>query len=147
MGAESIVRKKRFENWPARLSDYLAQRQNMPFEWGTNDCIFLAVDCALALTGVDFGAPWRGTYSTKMGAARIIKEHDNSLDSLISSVLGDPIPHALKAMRGDAVLHDFDGVTCGGIVDDTGRRVAFITEDKGLIRVPLAANMRVWRYS
>ena len=73
----------------ARLPEILERYRNAPFEWGECDCCLFAADVVRDLTGVDYAAEFRGRYSTKIGAARLIKPHGD-LEGFVSSVLGPP---------------------------------------------------------
>lgn len=66
---------KRLDNWRARLSDEMDRQRTAPFDWGTHDCgLGFAGGIVLALTGEDVAAPYRGRYTTMIGAARLLKK-------------------------------------------------------------------------
>jgi uncharacterized protein DUF6950 len=56
-----------------RLAEFLSAALARDFAWGRHDCMLFAADWALALTGRDPAAPWRGTYSDEAGARAIIQ--------------------------------------------------------------------------
>ena len=56
----------------ADLAAFLEAEAEAAFEWGVRDCWLLAADWALARTGRDPAAAWRGRYASALGAARII---------------------------------------------------------------------------
>jgi hypothetical protein len=91
----------RVHNWPARLAETVEAARTRSFEFGSFDCALFAADCALAITGTDYAAPFRG-YVTKTAAYRIIAEY-GTLTGLLTGLLGEPIPPAF-AGRGDVVL-------------------------------------------
>jgi len=62
----------RKETWPTDLADFIESRKDTPFQWGIHDCTLFAADAALAMTGTDLAASYRGTYDSEIGAARII---------------------------------------------------------------------------
>tara|TARA_B000000460_G_scaffold249681_1_gene232616 strand:- start:5686 stop:6105 length:420 start_codon:yes stop_codon:yes gene_type:complete len=65
---------KRLENWRARLSDEMDRQRLTPFAWGGHDCgLGFAGGIVLALTGEDVAEPYRGRYTTMIGAARLLK--------------------------------------------------------------------------
>jgi len=93
----------RYQNWPERLSEIIERRLQKCFEWGEHDCCLFAADVVAALTGVDFGAELRGTYSTALEAARILKER-GGVRGIASAALGAEIP-PLMAQRGDIIMY------------------------------------------
>lgn len=54
------------------LTRFLADAGRRGFIWGQHDCMLFVADWALKLTGVDPGAPWRGTYASAAEAAAIL---------------------------------------------------------------------------
>lgn len=54
------------------LSAYLSAAAGKRFRWGSHDCMLFAADWAIARTGVDPAAAWRGTYATEAAARAII---------------------------------------------------------------------------
>jgi len=144
MGAE-ITKLKRFEHWPILLSKFLQEKQGSEFVWGQNDCSLFVADCINALTGFDCGAHVRGTYSDADGARKVLTDF-GGMFSMVESFLGDPRPYPMKNMRGDIVMHDFGTASCLGVIDDTGRRAAFLSVNRGLIREPISNKMIVWGY-
>ena len=153
MGSENI-HIKRLENWPSLLSEFLERKSKEEFAWGINDCLIFPADCVAALTGVDFAAPYRGKYSTESEAleyaARLngieLPEGETcGTSAIITAFLGERRQNALQGQRGDVVVALIGDHITGGIIDDTGRRAAFVTF-KGLIRLPIKATMRVWGY-
>lgn len=44
---------QRFEDWPRRLAEWETARRDVPFAWGTNDCVTSAASAVEAMTGVD----------------------------------------------------------------------------------------------
>jgi len=140
-----LVKLRRFDNWPILLSKFLTQRQKMPFTWGRNDCLLFAADCVEALTGVDLVPEYRGTYDTEARAKEILIPYGGVISGIINDRLGQPIPNPLLARRGDVCIADIGDVCACGVVDDTGARVAFLTE-KGLVRGKLRDTMIFWGY-
>lgn len=133
---------KRLEDWPMRLSNFLNDRRDMPFEWGVNDCLTFLAKGAEAMTGINYYEKYSG-YSTEQEANEKLKEY-GGIKAIIDSYLGPGSKNILKAKRGDVAL-----VKCpeymAGIVDDSGRFVALVSKN-GLIRVPLEKASRVWGF-
>jgi hypothetical protein len=132
----------RLENWPRFLSETLTEKATQDFVWGENDCCLFVADVLLAITGIDYGAALRGTYSTEAEALAIVQEHGD-IEGFLDYILGaeNQIRTGMVG-RGDVVV-----TTQGscGIIDDTGRRIALYAKDKGLVRVSKAQALYAWR--
>jgi hypothetical protein len=118
----------RLKDWPSRLAALVAAARARPFEWGTHDCCLWAADAVQALTGRDPAAKWRGTYSTEVGAFRVVL----ALGGLpvIAALGGTEIPTAL-AITGDVGLVRWpDGVVSLGVSGGAGRWL--VVGDNGL---------------
>jgi hypothetical protein len=138
---------RRIENWPLLLSAFLRARRDVPFQWGENDCVMFAADAVRAITGVDYAAGWRGTYSTEEQAADLLKS-GGGIDSIITDALGiKGTRNLLLGRRGDVVTCKTSFGRVAGIIDDTGQRIAVpMTDEKTLVRLPLNMGWRVWSY-
>lgn len=135
---------QRIEGWPLLLSRFLRVRREMPFAWGSNDCLIFAADCVLALAGVDPAERWRG-YATEAEAAAILAAN-GGVNALIADGLGHKGQrNMLTARRGDIVTMKLDGRLTAGVVDDSGTRIASVAE-KGMTRLPLTKAWRIWSY-
>lgn len=133
---------KRIEDWPILLARYLSTPRQ--FCWGENDCIMFSANAILEVTGVDFAEEYRGTYTTEEEANQIIKDF-GGIVRLIGSKLGNPSTNVRSAGRGDVALVTLDGVRAAGIIDESAKRAAVMTQD-GIRRVPLSSVTRVWSY-
>lgn len=132
----------RLEDWPKRLSQYIASRRAMNFKWGENDCILFAAKGYEALTGVDYYSQYL-PYSTEKQAREILEKH-GGFEGIIAQHIGPGHRKILKAKRGDVVLLKMPDLTCG-LVDDSGQFVVAPGKD-GFKRVPLSKAWRVWSY-
>lgn len=132
----------RHEDWPKRLSQYLADKMKAPFEWGVNDCIMFGAKGIEALTGVNHYQEYVG-YTDEQGAKELLKQN-GGIEGIVSKHLGPGHRNILKAKRGDMVLLKIDGFTCG-LIDDSGQFIAAVTEE-GLTRIPLKRAWRIWSY-
>lgn len=134
---------KRFENWPALLSQYLKEREHMAFQWGYHDCMQFVSRGGYALTGIDFFTKY-STYNDEAGAKRVLEEN-GGVTGIITACIGPPHKNYLLAGRGDLVVFKGPELTAG-LVDDTGQRIAAISIDRKMIRIPLSEALRVWSY-
>ena len=64
----------RFQNWPERLEEYVRVNRNVPFSWGSNDCVVYVCNAIVAMTGEDPLDGIRGTYDSEISAKRVVIE-------------------------------------------------------------------------
>ncbi len=137
----------RRSTWEADLSAYIASCRERALEWGAHDCGLFFAGAALAQTGSDPGAPFRGQYTTELGAAKALKKFGaGDLESTLDSLF-EPIPVG-QIQRGDGVWH-------GGSVGVAMAGYALFIADTllpdgeliraGLIRVPRSQWEKGWR--
>lgn len=131
-----MVRK---EGWELLLSAYIKERRTTPFQWGVNDCVTFSADCVLRLTDIDLIAEYRG-YTSEAEANELMQ--GLTLLQMIKQVMGEALANYRLARRGDVVFTNLGAL---GIVDDTGQRVAVMTEN-GIGFLPLKESYQVWRY-
>lgn len=128
MGAEiGMIELTRRRNWRTHLHLYLSSVKAEPLVYGTHDCgLGLAAGAIEAMTGVDIANPWRGRYSTALGAVRMLFEDGfNGLEDLGRSLL--PAAHPSMGQLGDiALIETGDVLGAFGLV--IGERVLVLTE-------------------
>lgn len=132
----------RLENWPLLLSNYLRSRKDMPFAWGSNDCMAFAAYGIEAITGEQLFGDYAG-YTTEAEADALLQANDG-VEGILTAVMGQPSGIIKMAKRGDIVLINAPSPTAG-IVDDSGQRVALVTKN-GLVRHPLVKASKFWGY-
>lgn len=113
----------RLPDWRSRLEKALDAITYLPFEWGSHDCgPSLAGRVVYAVTGEDVAAPWRGRYSTRAGALKVMRSAGfDNLGDLVASTL--PEIHPSRARVGDLAAFPMDtpfGFALGVV---TGERV------------------------
>ena len=54
----------RHAHWKVALMQYLADSARTPYQPGQHDCALFSAGAVAAMTGTDFAAEWRGTYTT-----------------------------------------------------------------------------------
>lgn len=133
---------KRLENWPRILGDYLRDKAAQPFEWGVNDCMSFVCQLYEKMTG-EIVYPEFAGYHNEEEAKSVVESHGGIIE-IINRFLGENHSNQLAAQRGDIVIVRMPEVT-GGIIDDTGQRIAVVTP-QGLIRLPLSSAVRIWSY-
>lgn len=125
----------RHQDWEKRLMSYLAQVG--PFEWGSNDCCLFAANGVLAMTGKDYGEPYRG-YKTAKGALSKLK--DSGVDGVATKALGPAKPPPF-ARRGDVVSFESgNGLALGLCV---GAKIASVGPG-GLTMLPMNLALLAW---
>lgn len=116
---------KRLPDWPERLAGELTLWRKRSYELGTNDCAHFVVACCIAVTGVDVGERWRGTYSGPADVARLFAEIGvRDLAGWADHVIAIR-RHIAVARRGDWMLTPPADEPCLGICD--GARSFFLT--------------------
>lgn len=128
---------ERFFDWEERLERWADQAALRPFVWGEHDCALMVADAAVAMTGKDFGKPFRGKYNTARGAAEALRAYGaGTLQRTLTAVFGNPI-HPAFAQRGDAVMASGNAGIC------MGETALFLTDD-GLTMTPRAEWTKAW---
>lgn len=126
----------RRSDWEARLQAFIEANRDRPFEWGEWDCILMATACAAELTGVDKAADFRGQYTDKLSAAKVLREIGEGTLLRTISARFEPKPPGM-AQRGDIVAVR---ASCGVCVGADGLFVS----DEGLIPLPRADWTGAW---
>lgn len=130
----------RLPDWEDRLAAIVEVRRDWPFEWGRHDCILWATACAAAMTGTDLAEPFRGQYSDREGAARVLREiGEGTLIRTVNHYF--PRKPASMAQRGDLVMH---GTAIGVCIGAKGLFVGEEGAREGLVTVPRAEWSRAW---
>lgn len=138
----------RADDWEDRLKTYLDRVSEDRFAWGEHDCAMFAAGAVRAMTGVDFGADLRGTYSTATSAKERLREiGDGTLLKYMRRNFGEALPVSL-AKRGDLVMRDRTTIgVCVGtytwFVGEEGSRIGLLAEPTSLcayaFSIPFAA--------
>lgn len=132
----------RLPDWEDRLNALIADRRRAAFAWGRHDCALWGADVVAALTGEDFGAPFRGIYDDAAGAALALRAHGagtlvKTFDAHLPRM---PIAFARRGDLVKAVSEDRGGAI--GVV--VGSDALFV-HDLGLVRAPRARWTLAWR--
>ena len=122
-----------------RLSALVAARLRTPFAWGVHDCCLWAADAVLAQTGRDPAAAWRGTYSSRRGAAAVLRQAGGL--RAVAALAGREVP-AAAALPGDVGLLQRPGGRLLGVCAGGSWLVA---SRGGLVAVPAEAAIAAWR--
>ena len=139
---------QRRSDWQSVLENFLRTHQNRPFEYGNWDCCLFVCDAIASMTGVDLAADYRGTYSTRAGALRAIREQlgTRSIQAVAenaAAVHNMPEVPVSHAHRGDMVLIQRGRDYSLGLVALNCRDV-IVTSKRGLWRLPVSRAVRAW---
>lgn len=126
-------------DWQKRLIDVIKAAEKRPFLWGEHDCCLFAADCVQAMCGEDFASDLRGTYSTAVGAKRVLLNNGGSIEKVLAQHL-DEVPVSLR-QRGDIAVVMSGGSRCAGVVFSGA---VFVPGESGLVKVP-GKPESVWR--
>lgn len=140
----------RREDWQDRLARFVAMGAKRAFDFGAHDCCLAACGAALAMTGTDLAAAWRG-YRGPDAAARLLAEHGGvaGIAEAVAAQFGiAEVPPAF-ARRGDIVVvahSDVEGSSKQslGFVGLDGRTV-YVPQAVGWRRLPVASAVRAWQ--
>ncbi len=122
----------------------------MPFEYGTHDCVMFVLGAISCLLGVDVTEGYLGTYKTANGALRKIKKATGGTTVVaVMDYLAKTYPDAIKrasnvlaTRRGDVVCVENNGELSLGIVSFNGKYAWFVGEKLTPIRV--ATCIKAW---
>lgn len=134
----------RHEDWAKRLDHFMDAAQRRAFVWGEWDCCLMAANCIQELTGTDPVTQYRGAYTSKRGALKLILTH-GGFEAFMNEIAADnacPKVPALSAQRGDAVLLPLPDMPALGIC--IGRHAAYAAPF-GLTFVQIDTSMLCWR--
>lgn len=137
---------KRRDDWPTLLSAFIESRRNRPFVWGQNDCCLFVADWIEQATGVDCAASLRGTYSSGLGAQRILEDHGGIFGTVKHFVepMGFVSTDYRFTTRGDIVVQDCGNGDAMGIV--VGSMAAFVgKEGLQFAKLNTTAAAQFWR--
>ena len=130
----------RRDNWPNLLAQFIEQRREQPFAWAVNDCCTFAADWVAVCTGTDHAQPWRGRYSSGLGAVRFLDEA-GGVEAMVDA-LGLQRIAPQQAGRGDIVAQEAGrGITLGICL---GVTTAFVAKT-GLVFGPITNVETAWR--
>lgn len=125
----------------ARLNTLLKASVNRPFAWGDFDCCLFVADAVKAMTGHDFAAPYRGRYTTELGALRALKRYgQGSLKNTLTALFG-PMLGPRCATDGDIALVKTPTGDALGLVYRCG---IWVTGPNGLDKLPLRFAKGAW---
>jgi hypothetical protein len=146
---DTLTRK---ENWPSLLHNFVIEYEKKEFCWGKIDCCMMMFDWIEYCTGTNLSTPYKGKYSTKIGAIRLMKKLHNggvlhSVSDYFKKLNIKEIP-SLMAQRGDVVI--VNELQSEGNYDDVvgiciGLHVIVLSDSNGLHKLPLSTIKKSWK--
>lgn len=130
MGPEIMIELTRLPNWRARFDAECDRLRLSPFAWGSHDCgPGLAGNLTMAITGVDVAADYRGRYTTRTGALRVLRSGGyETVGDLVASMLPEHEHHSM-ARIGDVVAIPTESAFGHALGVVNGERVFVLTEN------------------
>lgn len=134
----------RRSNWPEKLTLFLMEKRQQPFDWATNNCAFFACDWIAILTGFDPARPFRRCVKSALSAERAFAS-EGGVEGIATRICVEqgwpecPVSHA---RRGDVAVVDTEHGPALGVV--VGSQTAH-AGPHGIVYLPLAGARRAWR--
>jgi hypothetical protein len=127
----------RKDNWPRLLEDFIIERKDIPFDWGTNDCWQFSIHAVKEISDKDLTSLF--DYQTPRKAAELMNEHGGMVGAA-DKYFGES-KSILLAQRGDVVCLINDGRELLGVC--LGELSAFVAES-GVIMQPTLNCEKAW---
>lgn len=129
----------RHPEWEKRLVAVTEAHLSTPIVWGKSDCVLLAADVVNAVRGDDPASDIRGSYKSKTGAYRLIKQNGFSSVRDVLASRFEEVPVAM-AQRGDLGIYE----NTAGYFCEYGFAVK---SDDGLRFLPITMAERAFKVS
>ncbi len=138
----------RLATWDQNLMEYIEQKRNEPFAWGTHDCLTFISGAVEAMVGEDLFADEiykYKDYKTGLSAYKRYKKAGKSYQTTLNRVL-TPFEGRL-APRGSVVAN----IEIGGAAEVLGAALGIVVSDRavyvgddGLIFQRVSAETKSW---
>jgi hypothetical protein len=113
--------------------------------YGQSDCLLSVADYGQLLSGVDIGAPWRGTYDSEAAALGIVADAGGAVPLLGGALISARFVPVDNPGRGDALVV-LAGHEVGAI--HLGQRIAMrLPRGMTEIRTDLVRIVSAWRFA
>lgn len=128
--------------WEILLGELFQARRNVPFSWGSNDCVLFAADAIVALTNTDPVEPHRGTYNTEAQARAKLRRYGPQFLYQMRNLFGAfPRVPVRQLQRGDIALARFNRQLVMSVYYQSE---LYAPGDDGLASLPLSAGLEGW---
>jgi hypothetical protein len=132
----------RLEDWQARLASEVENWRNVPFAWGSADCLAFATACEVAIVGHSLFEDV-GAYSSPKGASRVLRGMGERKAVRVLDERKERVAVNL-ARRGDWILTGGRVAFFGALGVVVGRNALVMTQ-AGLAPYPMAQAVRAWK--
>lgn len=122
----------KLSDWEKRLSNFVSQNLNQPFEWGKRDCTTFAIDCIESMTGKQYEKP-EYTY-TNMEEAIEFSKTVSLFDEMKKQVDAFEIQPNFQTVGDIIFCQEKEGYPC--IYVCLGSRSVTVAPDYGVRAVP-----------
>lgn len=139
----------RIANWDIKLAEYIDGLRDMPFAWGSNDCITFTNKAMQIITGKGYCDDWIGDYSNGRGAFKHYRRklseqgYDGIIDALDNRLIRLDAKYPPRGTLIGRKSDDVNGVlpiALGVVISDLA---AFLIDD-GLILSPIDETDLFW---
>jgi hypothetical protein len=128
-------------NWQLDFEKTVSEHKDKAFIWGEHDCVLWAANAVLAITGFDAAEGFRDSYSTALGAAKLLKDF-GGMEALVTTKLErEPVAPAF-ANIGDVLLVLQEGQPMLAICN--GETMLAPGLD-GLVALPTLSALKAWK--
>jgi uncharacterized protein DUF6950 len=134
-----MTKLTRYPDWPARLESYIQGLKGREFSYGSFDCALFVCDAIEVMTGVNPAAEFKGRYSTRDEARKLLGAVGGYEGVAAASGLAVIAPKL--ARRGDVLRMRVFSL---GLVSLNGRD-AWVLGENGIELFPAAAAVGAWR--
>jgi hypothetical protein len=139
----SAAKLARVADWRARLKDCIRARSSRDFAPGEMDCALFAADVVAAMTGRDFAAAYRGTYTTEAAGIRRLRSNKHR-DHVALAAKWLPEIAVADARPGDLAVIEYPGGALPALAVVLGENICS-AGPSGLVINPRAKASRAFR--
>lgn len=129
----------------ADLATFLDRAAGWRVEYGVRDCMLWTADWIMACGGPDSAAPWRGAYSSEIGAAKIIARAGGVVELMRGGMVGI-WPEVQPETAGPGAIGIIERMTRHGpaLVGAIRTTNGWATLDEGGIAISPAICVAAW---
>ena len=99
---------------PAKWTEFVETSSIKPFAWGRADCLLDLADWLMLVTGRDYGAKWRGTYSDADQCRALFRRDGGIVNVLRRDMAAAGLVETTVPKAGDVALVKAFAVTVSG---------------------------------
>ena len=121
----------------AELNDFWEMSETTGFKWGHQDCLTWPALYCLAITGIDPASRYRGTYSTKFGARRLLLQNGGFLNLACKSMQD----FQSGCFKDGVGLIQNKSKICGAVLVDGA---AYLKSDNGVSNIKKPEIIKAW---